>query len=212
MAVTLDPWATYGRQTDIKTLLEIMAGGFRYLRTLDGTPTLADHDVQHLSLTAADTVLTLPSITWPAFDSTAEYALGDVCSYNGKVYKCTTAIASGGETWTAAHWTEVSAGPYIPEGRIGDLVVGVSNNYAPEVEGTPTPTAAEISFDSGWDSTYKIGVIGDTSLSDIMSFEAGAKAILYFTLSPFTDNNLPVWIVTRHDLTIVTAPSANSNP
>lgn len=39
------------------------------------------------------------------YDSTASYAVGDYCLYDGDLYKCSTAIASGGETWDATHWT-----------------------------------------------------------------------------------------------------------
>ena len=39
------------------------------------------------------------------YDSTATYAVGDYCIYNGKLYKCSTAISTA-EAWTAAHWTE----------------------------------------------------------------------------------------------------------
>lgn len=39
-----------------------------------------------------------------AYDSTASYAVGDLCIKDNTLYKCNTAIASGGETWTAAHW------------------------------------------------------------------------------------------------------------
>ena len=41
----------------------------------------------------------------PPYDSTSAYAVGDFCLKNGLFYKCNTAIASGGEAWTAAHWT-----------------------------------------------------------------------------------------------------------
>lgn len=35
------------------------------------------------------------------------YALGDYCTHDGKLYRCTTAITEA-EAWTAAHWTETS--------------------------------------------------------------------------------------------------------
>ena len=41
----------------------------------------------------------------PNYDSTATYAVGDLVTYQGKFYKCNTAI-SVAEAWTAAHWTE----------------------------------------------------------------------------------------------------------
>ena len=39
------------------------------------------------------------------YDATASYEVGDYCLYGGDLYKCNTAIATGGETWTPAHWT-----------------------------------------------------------------------------------------------------------
>ena len=40
----------------------------------------------------------------PAYSTSGTYAVGDVVTYDGALYKCSTAIASG-EAWTAAHWT-----------------------------------------------------------------------------------------------------------
>ena len=39
------------------------------------------------------------------YDATAAYEVGDYCLYNGDLYKCNTAIATGGEAWDASHWT-----------------------------------------------------------------------------------------------------------
>ena len=41
----------------------------------------------------------------PVYDATKAYAVNDYCSYGGAAYKCTTAIASGGEAWNPDHWT-----------------------------------------------------------------------------------------------------------
>ena len=46
-----------------------------------------------------------------AYSASAAYAVGDYCTHTSgtttKLYRCTTAIAEGGETWDASHWTEV---------------------------------------------------------------------------------------------------------
>ena len=39
----------------------------------------------------------------PAFDATATYAVGRHVTYNGKLYRCTTAVATTG-AWNAANW------------------------------------------------------------------------------------------------------------
>ena len=42
------------------------------------------------------------------YDATADYAVGDLVTKDGVVYKCNTAI-TGGETWTAGHWDALDA-------------------------------------------------------------------------------------------------------
>lgn len=40
------------------------------------------------------------------YDSTATYALGDLCKYNNVVYQCTTAISTA-EAWNPDHWEAI---------------------------------------------------------------------------------------------------------
>ena len=42
------------------------------------------------------------------YSASSSYAIGDLCIYNGILYKCNTAIGSGGETWNASHWTQIT--------------------------------------------------------------------------------------------------------
>ena len=41
------------------------------------------------------------------YDSTKTYALNDLCTHSGSLYKCTTAIATP-EEWNSEHWTAVT--------------------------------------------------------------------------------------------------------
>ena len=41
-----------------------------------------------------------------AYDSTATYAVGEFCTYNSKLWMCTTAIATA-EAWNADHWKNI---------------------------------------------------------------------------------------------------------
>lgn len=41
------------------------------------------------------------------YSAAQTYALGDYCTHDGKLYRCTTAITKA-EAWTDAHWTETS--------------------------------------------------------------------------------------------------------
>jgi len=47
-----------------------------------------------------------------AYSSSATYALGDFVYYDGKFYKCTTAISTA-EAWTSAHWSEATLNDVI---------------------------------------------------------------------------------------------------
>lgn len=50
----------------------------------------------------------------PAYSNAATYAVGDLCTYQGKLYSCSTAISTA-EDWTAAHWTAVNVSAEISE-------------------------------------------------------------------------------------------------
>lgn len=171
MAVVLDPWATLPRQIDIQTMLEIMAGGFRYLKSEvtvtppaaageDATATLGDHAVQALELGYARTSLTLPT---------------------------------------------------VPSGRIGDIVVFVGNNYE---EGNEAAEAA-ITFD-GWGEDFELATFDGASISDILTFEGGARGVISLTMTPLSveadsgGNTVyrPIWVIARHDIAVATAPAA----
>ena len=43
----------------------------------------------------------------PVYSSSSTYDIGDYVSYQGKLYKCNTAITTA-ESWTSSHWTETN--------------------------------------------------------------------------------------------------------
>lgn len=53
------------------------------------------------------------------YDSTATYAIGDLCIYQNALYKCTTAITAA-EAWNAAHWTATTLDDMTV--KYGDIV------------------------------------------------------------------------------------------
>lgn len=59
----------------------------------------AKEDIAKLKLDVAD-----------AFSASDAHAVGDYVVKDGVLYRCTTAIGSGGETWTPGHWTAVNIG------------------------------------------------------------------------------------------------------
>lgn len=73
---TLINWQELSNNINVQTLLvEILAGGFRYLLNRDGDGNMDDHTVQRLSITAAQTTLTLPLTEIP------EGKIGDFAVY-----------------------------------------------------------------------------------------------------------------------------------
>lgn len=50
----------------------------------------------------------------PAYDATNTYNVGEMCTYQGRLYVCTTQISTA-EAWTAGHWTAVKVGEKISD-------------------------------------------------------------------------------------------------
>ena len=76
----------------------------------------AGSDVVDLVNAIAAAVATIPAnytdlmaSVAPTYSSSGLYAVGSYAWYNGKLYRCTTAITSG-ETWTSGHWTLANLG------------------------------------------------------------------------------------------------------
>ena len=78
-------------------------------------------------------IKTLADATYPAnsavatgYNSSISYTTDDYCLNNGLLYKCNTAIPTGGESWTPAHWDQVNIGTeltYLKTHAIASCVV-----------------------------------------------------------------------------------------
>lgn len=70
------------------------------------------------STTAQDAVVALSALfaiaAAGAYNPEESYAVGDYCTYKGKLRKCSTAIPTG-ETWTEAHWTTTTVAAEMQE-------------------------------------------------------------------------------------------------
>ena len=93
------------------------------------------------------------------------YAVGAYCIYQGNLYRCTTAIGSGGENWTSGHWTQVAVGTELSS--LNDHIVSMFKRYSyngtPDANGyittdiplsTYIPIAAYNSNRDGWTFTF----------------------------------------------------------
>ena len=57
---------------------------------------------------AATVGLTILGNIAAGYDASSAYAVGAYCVHSNQLYRCTTAIGSGGEAWNSNHWTAVT--------------------------------------------------------------------------------------------------------
>lgn len=115
----------------------------------------------------------------PAYSTSGTYAVGDYVTYNGNVYRCTTAISTA-EAWTPAHWTQVAIGTELTQYN-GDLRQ-LSSSIAP-VESSATATAAH--------AVGELFMVGETlmvalsaiAIGDTITTEGGSPNAAVTTLS-----------------------------
>ena len=101
-------------------------------------------------------IKSITDATYPAnaaiateYDSTASYSVGDCCMHGGLLYVCSTAIASGGETWNSSHWTQVNATslclPYVSSSDNGKVLQVSSGAWSVETpaSGLPSVTSSD---------------------------------------------------------------------
>lgn len=87
----------------------------------------------------------------PAYDNTETYSVGDVCTYNGQLYKCTTAVSTA-ETFDPTKWaaivvTELSGGHNY---STSEQVVGTWIDGSTLYEKTLTWSGTLVLSDSSW--------------------------------------------------------------
>ena len=94
----------------------------------------AGSDVVDLVNAIAAAVATIPAsytdlmaAVAPTYSSSGLYAVGSYAWYNGKLYRCTTAITSG-ETWTSGHWTLANLGSDLVDLKSALSAVSILEN------------------------------------------------------------------------------------
>lgn len=99
----------------------------------------------------------------PTYSTSAVYSVGSYAWYDGKLYKCTTAITSG-ETWTSAHWTEAKLAGDVYDlkcalNNIGDISLIEFTNGAyvttnKSTDGTKTVNSDDIHSNADWSYAF----------------------------------------------------------
>ena len=76
-----------------------------------------------------------------AYNPEESYAVGDYCTYKGKLRKCSTAIPSG-ETWTEAHWTTTTVAAELAE--LSSQLSNLDGEKYTRMVGTPPQSWSEV--------------------------------------------------------------------
>lgn len=86
-----------------------------------------------------------------AYNPEESYAVGDYCTYKGKLRKCSTAIPTG-ETWTEAHWTTTTVAAELAElsSQLSKKAEWMPNNWKTEADAPSAyPLNSATTFFSG---------------------------------------------------------------
>lgn len=98
-----------------------------------------------------DTALLLAIAAAGAYNPEESYAVGDYCTYKGKLRKCSTAIPTG-ETWTEAHWTTTTVAAELAElsSQLSKKAEWMPNNWKTEADAPSAyPLNSATTFFSG---------------------------------------------------------------
>lgn len=93
----------------LKAITDLL--GDEALDTLAQTLTGAVNEVKGIADDAQDLAENISD----EYSSSSAYAKGDYCIHNNTLYKCTTAIGSGGEAWNASHWSATKCDDELSE-------------------------------------------------------------------------------------------------
>ena len=115
---------------------------FKYDPATDGDMTFNIGQCMNDNWDKLDAALLLAIAAAGAYNPEESYAVGDYCTYKGKLRKCSTAIPTG-ETWTEAHWTTTTVAAELAE------LSSQLSNLNTLVGGATTPQAALANLGAG---------------------------------------------------------------
>lgn len=94
------------------------------------------------------------------YSASSAYAVGDLCLYTGVLYRCKTAIGSGGEAWNSGHWDAVKIAGQLS--ALSDQIASLNGNIQTLINGKVTKVRHNITGHSAvadsdvqsWIQTY----------------------------------------------------------
>ena len=109
------------------------------------------------SLAQLKTILSgvITRLTSTAYSTSSAYTVGSYCLYNHKLYRCTTAIGSGGEAWNAGHWTQVKIGDELKSHTesVNELTSQIANLCLADYDATDQSIVFRSSEVASYDAT-----------------------------------------------------------
>ena len=144
-----------------------------------------------------DTALLLAIAAAGAYNPEESYAVGDYCTYKGKLRKCSTAIPTG-ETWTEAHWTTTTVAAELAE-LSSQLSNKVAKTYTAPSQigitlGSETIESISTALPNGAMLMYGVGASANTEiypfrLCAIVVYRIDASRVVWIAIDKSTGKN-----------------------
>lgn len=135
---------------------------FKYDPATDGDMTFNIGQCMNANWDKLDAAILLAIAAAGAYNPEESYAVGDYCTYKGKLRKCSTAIPTG-ETWTETHWTTTTVAAELAElssqlsnkmGYVANATGFADLSYMPDESCIClTATSGVIGLPNGWPAT-----------------------------------------------------------
>lgn len=173
----------------------------------------ADISVLNANFQKLDTVVSAAKSA-EEYNAAGTYAVGDYCTKDGKLYKCTTAITAA-EAWNAAHWAETTIGAELEAmltagyPRVGDIVSSQRKDVLEKVGDVYLPCGGQILSASSYPAltdaigTIKAGIAWNATNANI-GFDIGAIGISAtgrLILGNASTNTMGIWVSDDEGLT-----------
>lgn len=134
----------------------------------------------------------------PAFSTSSTYAVGDYCTHEGLLYKCTTAVTTAG-AWNAANWTAETIIKNLPyDAELEYIVLGDNAYIDTGISGTNTALNFSATFkpENALPSSGRKNLAGIVGGSDFGIFKYNGKtevAVCLFKASATNQSSLNQW-------------------
>lgn len=128
----------------------------------------------------------------PAYSASGTYVVGAYVTYNGNIYRCTTAITTA-EAWTAAHWTQVAIGDELSNTKadLSQIEIITPEQFGAVGDGVTDDTQAiQDACDAGYAvyfASEKTYLVTDTVIIDHNCYLFGGDDAVVNVMTPIAN-------------------------